>query len=130
MAGAATHMRLRANGTTMAGFAAATRRGYGRRREGGCGDQLRHHRPEAARRALHDLLAGDVRTGERHLIDIAVGRQCRTRGFAEAGDDIDHARRHTGLLAQLGQASGVNGATVSIQLPLMNRRLGLPVRHG
>ena len=49
-----------------------------------------------------DLLADLGGAGERHLVDAGVLHQ-RPAGLPRPGDDVDHARRQVGLLADLGE---------------------------
>ena len=65
--------------------------------------ELQRHALEVAGDGLDDLLAGQVRAGERHLVHARVRRQRRAGGLAEAGHDVDHAGRHARLQAQLAQ---------------------------
>ena len=51
---------------------------------------------------LRDRPADLGRAGERDLVDVRVLDQ-RAAGLAGAGDDVDHARRQVGLLADLGE---------------------------
>ena len=45
-----------------------------------------------------------MRAGERDFIDIRMRGECRTGGFAEPGDHVDHSGRHAGFQAKFGQA--------------------------
>ena len=80
---------------------------------GGLAAQFQGHLLARGRAGAGDLLADLGGAGERHLLDAGVLHQ-RPAGLPRPGDDVDHARRQVGLLADLsedqrGQRGGLGG---------------------
>ena len=59
---------------------------------------------------LDDQAADLGRAGEGDLVDARMGRQRRAGRFAQAGNDVDHARGEARLLDQLAQPQGASAA--------------------
>jgi hypothetical protein len=55
--------------------------------------ELQRHTLEVTGRCLDDLLAGEMRSGERDLVNIGMARQRRAGGFAVARNHIDGTGR-------------------------------------
>lgn len=53
--------------------------------------------------SLHDLAADQGRAGEGNLVNVHVGGDGGTSNSAETGDDVENARRETGLLDELSK---------------------------
>ena len=95
--------------------------------------EFQRHFLQIAGRRLDDQLADFGRAGESDLVDVRMRGERRAGGFAEPGQDVDHARREAGFLDQLSQAQRGHrrlfggfqhdGATRS------QRRRDLPARH-
>ena len=62
------------------------------------------HLLQVAGRRLDDQLADLGRAGERDLVDVGMRGERGAGGLAEAGDDVDDARREAGLHDQLAEA--------------------------
>ena len=86
----------------------------------------------AGQRAL-DLLAHLGRAGERDLVDAGVARRARRPVSPAPGDDVDHARRQVGLLADLGEGQrGERRGLGRLQhdgVAARQRRRDLPRQH-
>jgi hypothetical protein len=52
-----------------------------------------------------------VRTGEGDLVDVGVGSQCRARGLAVAGNDVDDAGGTPASMQSSASRSEVSGAS-------------------
>jgi hypothetical protein len=65
--------------------------------------QFQAHPAQIVRGGLDDQLADFGRAGEGDLVDIRMRGQCRARGFAKAGHDIDYAVGKPGFQQQLAQ---------------------------
>ena len=61
---------------------------------------------------FHEAIPDLCRAGERDLVHAGVLRQSVARGLAEAGDDVDHPGRVTGLDCQLAQAQRGQGGRI------------------